>query len=57
MLGRMFVAFLAVVAALGVVGLLMNKRAPQKETRDDTENVVDLRDGFNRARNMKQDGN
>ena len=55
MLGRMFVAFLAVVAALGVVGVIMLKKRGKTETRDDTENVADLNDLFNRARYMERD--
>lgn len=56
MLGWLTVGFLGLVAVLGFVGWLMNRNKATKETRDDEENVADLRDRFNRARYMNQDG-
>ena len=43
-------------AVLGIVGIVMLKKKGKTETRDDTENVVDLNDRFNRARYMDEDG-
>lgn len=45
-----------VIAVLGIVGIVMLKKKGKTETRDDTENVVDLNDRFNRARYMDRDG-
>ena len=55
------IVFLAVVAALGVVGGILVWRARKKgETSEPsdrvTENVADLNDRFNRARYQDQDG-
>lgn len=57
MLGRMLIAFFGVIAVLTVVGLIQTKGKLPKAERDDEENVVDLRDCFNRARYMDRDGN
>ena len=69
-LGKLFVGFLAVVAALGGIGLWQAKRERGKNTSDparqgDTEdllsektleNVLALNDRFNRARYQEKDG-
>ena len=69
MIGRLFVGFLIVVAALGVIGICMirranAKKAPSEKTEEEralsektVNNVFDLEDRFNRARYMDQDGN
>ncbi len=65
MIGRFFVIFLSVFAALGGVGVWMIKRSEKKGTseKDDVlsekvvNNVFDLEDRFNRARYMDKDGN
>ena len=60
-LGRILLVLLITVAVLGVVGWMQSKRAAKRgdatETREETENVADLRDRFNRARYMDMDGN
>lgn len=67
-LGRVFVGFLAVVGALGGVGLWQIKRKSKEENSSEQEeegvlsqkivdNVFDLKDGLNRARYMDNDGN
>ncbi len=66
MLGKVLLAFLLVIAALGAVGWFqMKQKAAQPAGADEekrrqakvTENVADLNDRFNRARYMGQDGN
>ncbi len=65
--GKLFVGFLAVVALLGIIGLIITKRrTAQKGTstegRDEVlpektvKNVLDVNDRFNRARYMDEDG-
>lgn len=56
MLGKALIVFFGVIAVLGIVGIVMLKKKGKTETRDDTENVVDLNDRFNRARYMDRDG-
>ncbi len=56
MLGWLAAGFLGLVAVLGFVGWLISRRNAEEKTRDDAENVADLRDRFNRARYMNQDG-
>ena len=65
-IGKLFVGFLAVVAVLGIVGFVLKKRAAQGKgdgSRQEellsekvVENVFDLKDRFNRARQMDRDG-
>ncbi len=57
MLGKALIVFFGVIAVLGIVGIVMLKKEGKTETRDDTENVVDLNDRFNRARYMNQENN
>ncbi len=60
MLGWILVVSLAILAAIVVTGIIVylaTKRNPAVAVRDDTENVVDLNDRFNRARYMQEDGN
>lgn len=60
MLGWILVVSLAILAAIVVTGIIVylaTKRNPAVAVRDDTENVVDLNDRFNRARYMSEDGN
>ncbi|MBQ1632959.1 MAG: hypothetical protein II049_09090 [Clostridia bacterium] len=57
MLGKALIVFFGVIAVLGIVGIVMLKKKGKTETRDDTENVVDLNDRFNRARYMNQENN
>lgn len=56
MLGKALIVFFGVIAVLGIVGIVMLKKKGKTEMRDDTENVVDLNDRFNRARYMDEDG-
>ena len=60
-LGKLFVGFLAVVAALGGVGLWQRRRSSPKDedellSQKTVENVFDLNDRFNRARYQDKDG-
>ncbi len=67
-LGKIFVGFFAVVAALGSVGLWQIKRKNARKDPSDREeeegvlsqrivdNVFNLKDGLNRARYMDRDG-
>ena len=60
MIGRFMLGFLAVFAVLGIIGIWMQKRKKAGNSgaaRSDTENAADLKDRFNRARYMGQDGN
>ena len=45
-----------IVVMLGIA-LVLNIRNAGRTKRDVTENVADLRDCFNRARQMNEDGN
>ena len=45
-----------IVVMLGIA-LVLNIRNAGRKKRDVTENVADLRDCFNRARQMNEDGN
>ena len=59
-LGMILIALLAFVAVGGVIGMIMAIRAKRRgereaQTRDDTANVADLNDRFNRARYMNED--
>lgn len=56
MLGTVLIIFFSVIAVLGVIGFLLVRRHPDEAARDDEENVVDLKDRFNRARYMEKDG-
>ncbi len=65
-IGKLFVGFLAVYAALGGVGLWMKKRSAGKDpdareeeffSEKEVGNVHDLNDPFNRARYMDRDEN
>ena len=63
MFGKLFWGFLIVIAVLGVIGFLQMKRQQARTGKKDEnqlsdktwDNVVDLRDRFNRAREMDQD--
>ena len=60
-IGKLFVGFFAVVAALGGVGLWrMRKASPEEKeeilSRKTVDNVLDLNDRFNRARYQNKDG-
>ena len=61
MLGQILIPFFAIflgaITVLGIVGIVMIRRKKLQDTRDDTENVSDLNDSFNRARYMSEDGN
>ena len=64
--GKLIIGFLAIVAVLGIIGLVMRKRAAKKgapvEDESDEiipmktlENVQNVNDRFNRARYMSED--
>lgn len=60
MFGWMLFGSLVMLTAFVVTGIITCFVAKQKSAaadRDDTENVVDLNDRFNRARYMEEDGN
>ena len=58
--GRIALVLIALVALLGGIGFILERRAKrrgeQTETeRSETENVANLNDRFNRARYMNED--
>ena len=60
--GEILLIALAVIVVIGAIGFLMKKRNPGKESGEAAmekamDNVVDLNDRFNRARQMDRDGN
>ena len=60
--GEILLIALAVFVVIGAIGFLMKKRNPGKESGEAAmekamDNVVDLNDRFNRARQMDRDGN
>lgn len=66
-LGKLFIGFIAAVVLLGIVGWIVSKRnAGRKVSGSDqadeilpektVNNVLDVRDRFNRARYMDEDG-
>lgn len=60
--GEILLIALAVIVVIGAIGFWMKKRNPGKESAEASmdkamDNVVDLNDRFNRARQMTQDGN
>lgn len=57
MFGRLWIPLVIFVAAMLGIALILNIRNAGRRKRDDTENVVDLGDRFNRARYMNEDGN
>ncbi|MBO4916078.1 MAG: hypothetical protein J5449_12850 [Oscillospiraceae bacterium] len=60
MFGWMLFGSLVILTAFVVTGIItcfVAKQKPAAADRDDTENVVDLNDRFNRARYMEEDGN
>ncbi len=57
MLGPLLIPLLIFIAVMLGIALALNIRRAGKKTRDDTENVVDLRDCFIRARHMNEDRN
>ncbi len=56
MFGQLFIPFMVFIVVCLALALFLNIRKAGKKTRDDGENVVDLRDCFNRARYMDMDG-
>lgn len=57
MLGRTILLFVGSIVVVGITAFLIIKWVRGANTRDDTENVVDLNDRFNRARYMDQENN
>lgn len=57
MLGRTILLFVGSIVVVGITAFLIIKWVKGANTRDDTENVVDLNDRFNRARYMDQENN
>ena len=60
MLGKIFTIFLAVFIVLGVIGYVISRRRAKKGEGDGLpdhgfDNLVDLKDRFNRARYMNRD--
>ena len=60
--GEILLIALAVIVVIGAIGFGMKKRNPGKESAEASmdkamDNVIDLNDRFNRARQMTQDGN
>ena len=58
--GKLICAFFGAVAALGGIGLWQRKRSGDKDdaflTQKAVDNVLAIRDRFNRARYMDRDG-
>lgn len=59
-LGRIALVLIALVALLGGIGFILERRAKRrgeqtKAERSETENVANLNDRFNRARYMNED--
>ena len=57
MFGRLWIPLLAFIVGMLAVALVLNIRRAGGRKRDDTENVVDLGDHFNRARYMNEEDN
>ena len=57
MLGRIILLFVGSIVVIGLAAFLIIKLVKGANTRDNTENVVDLNDRFNRARYMNQENN
>jgi hypothetical protein len=57
MLGRTILLFVGSIVVVGITAFLIIKWVKGANTRDDTENVVNLNDRFNRARYMDQENN
>ena len=57
MFGRLWIPLLVFIVVMLGVALFFNIRNAGRKKRDDTENVVDLNDRFNRARQMNEDDN
>ena len=55
MFGRLWIPLLIFIVGMLVLALVINIRRAGGKARDDAENVVDLRDRFNRARHMNDD--
>lgn len=55
MLGRIILLFVGSIVVIGLAAFVIIKCVKGANTRDDTENVVDLNDRFIRARYMNQD--
>ena len=55
MFGPLLIPLLIFIAVMLGIALVLNIRRAGKKTRDDAENVVDLRDCFIRARHMNED--
>ncbi len=56
MLGKTLLISVGLIVVLGIAAFLIIKWVKGAGTRDDTENVADLNDRFNRARYMNKDG-
>ena len=60
--GKLFFGFLEVVGALALIGFWQKKKSPSREDKDGVmpqetlDNVLAVKDRFNRARYMDQDG-
>ncbi len=59
-LGRIALVLIALVALLGGIGFILERRAKRRgeqteAERSETENVANLNDRFNRARYMNED--
>ena len=57
MLGRIILLFVGSIVVIGLAAFVIIKCVKGANTRDDTENVVDLNDRFIRARYMNQENN
>jgi len=54
MFGRLWIPLLAFIVVMLGVAIFFNIRNAGRKKRDDTENVADLNDRFNRARHMEE---
>ena len=55
MFGPLLIPLLVFIAVMLGIALVLNIRRAGKKTRDEAENVVDMRDCFVRARHMNED--
>lgn len=56
MLGKTLLIFTGAIVVIGLTLFLIIRCRRGANVRDDTENVADLNDRFNRARYMDRDG-